>query len=83
MSVKSNFGHYAAKHGIAVVFPDTSPRGDDIPSSTDDTWWFGKGAGYYVDATTDKFKKNYNMYSYISKELPEVINSHFHVNPER
>lgn len=55
-----------------MVFPDTSPRGLDI-EGLKDKWDFGESAGYYVDATTDKYKKNFNMYTHITKELPEVI----------
>ena len=58
--------------GLAVVFPDTSPRGVDIPGQ-DDSWDFGSAAGFYVDATTEPWSKHYNMYSYITKELPELI----------
>jgi len=75
---KSNFGQYASKHRVAIVFPDTSPRGLDIEGAKD-SFDFGESAGYYMDATTDKYKKNFNMYTYISSELPELIKSHFHV----
>ncbi len=79
---KSNFGQYAAKHRMAVVFPDTSPRDVEIEGAKD-SFDFGESAGYYMDATTEKFKKNYNMYTYISQELPEVIKNHFHVCTKR
>ena len=59
--------------GLAVVFPDTSPRGVDIPGQ-DDSWDFGSGAGFYVDATAEPWSKHYRMYSYVTKELPELIN---------
>lgn len=65
-----------------MVFPDTSPRGVDIPGSKD-VWYFGEGAGYYVDATTDKYKKNYNMYTYCTKELPELVSKYFHIDSNR
>ena len=65
-----------------MVFPDTSPRGVDI-EGIKDKYCFGEGAGYYVDATEEKYKKNFNMYSYISKELPKVLCDHFHVDTER
>jgi len=77
--IKSGFAQFAAKYGIAVVFPDTSPRGVDIEGQ-DDTFSFGSGAGFYVDATTDKWKKHYNMYSYVTKELPELVHSVFPVD---
>jgi len=62
----------AAKHGIALVGPDTSYRGVDLPGDSD-TWDFGKGAGFYVDATQEPWIKHANMYSYITTELPELL----------
>src|SRR5687767_13766250 len=67
---------HAAAHSIAIVYPDTSPRGANV-AGEDDGWDFGSGAGFYVDATTDSWKENYNMYSYITKELPEALWSEF------
>ena len=55
-----------------MVFPDTSPRGIDIPGISED-WTFGLGAGYYVDATDPKYAKHFNMYSYVTKELPTLV----------
>jgi S-formylglutathione hydrolase len=52
--IKSHFGPYAAKHRIAMIFPDTSPRGVDI-EGIKDNWFFGEGAGYYVNATEAKY----------------------------
>lgn len=69
---KSNFGYFAKKHRICMVFPDTSPRDTGIEGIKED-WECGEGAGYYLDATVDKYKGHFNMYSYITKELPEVI----------
>mmetsp|Transcript_4061 Transcript_4061/g.7843 ORF Transcript_4061/g.7843 Transcript_4061/m.7843 type:complete len:288 (-) Transcript_4061:194-1057(-) len=59
---------YAAKEGIALICPDTSPRGTDIEGEHDG-WDFGSGAGFYVNATEEKWKDNYNMYDYVTKEL--------------
>ncbi|KAF8767717.1 S-formylglutathione hydrolase like protein [Argiope bruennichi] len=73
---KSGFQRYAAKHGIIVVGPDTSPRGCNIEGE-EDTYDFGTGAGFYVDATEEKWKTNYRMYSYVTKELPALINQEF------
>ena len=73
---------YAAEHGIAIVCPDTSPRGCDIEGE-DDSYDFGSGAGFYVDATEDKWKTNYNMYSYVTAELPKLIEGNFPVNATR
>lgn len=64
-AIKSHFGAYAKKHNIAVVFPDVSPRNIDI-EGLKEKWWFGESAGYYLDATVDKYSKNFNMYSYIT-----------------
>ncbi|VDM57635.1 unnamed protein product [Angiostrongylus costaricensis] len=69
---KSGFQKYASEYGIIVVHPDTSPRGVDLPGDSD-SWDFGKGAGFYVDATEEPWSKHYNMYSYITKELPELV----------
>ena len=81
---KAHFASEAAKHGLAVVFPDTSARPEVnwIPfgkvnhwriqvaiEGQDDSYDFGSGAGFYVDATTEKWKKHYNMYTYITKVL--------------
>jgi len=62
----------AAKHNIAVVYPDTSPRGTKI-AGEDEAYDFGSGAGFYVDATEQPWAENYNMYSYVAKELPEKL----------
>jgi len=81
-SIKSHFGIYAHQHKIACVFPDTSPRDVAIDGIKDD-WRFGIGAGYYVDATAEKYKAHFNMYSYVNEELPEVVAQHFHVDNNR
>ncbi|EGW33778.1 uncharacterized protein SPAPADRAFT_54067 [Spathaspora passalidarum NRRL Y-27907] len=65
---KSFFQYFASKYGFALVFPDTSPRGANI-AGEDDSYDFGSGAGFYVDATQDPWNRNYNMYSYVHKEL--------------
>ena len=69
---KGHFAQEAGRVGLAVVFPDTSPRGVNIPGE-DDSWDFGSAAGFYVDATKEPWSKHYKMYSYITKELPELI----------
>ncbi|KAI5293883.1 hypothetical protein KEM52_005060 [Ascosphaera acerosa] len=75
--------HGASKKGIAVVYPDTSPRGLGI-AGEDDSWDFGSGAGFYVDATTEPWKAGYKMYTYITEELPKVVFSAFpQLDPER
>merc|ERR1712137_116940 len=69
----------AAEHGVIIVCPDTSPRGCNIEGE-DDSWDFGTGAGFYLDATEEKWKTNYRMFSYVTKELPLLVASHFPVN---
>jgi len=76
---KAHFASEAAKVGLAVVFPDTSPRG--VPISGDDASYdFGTGAGFYVNATTPEWSKHYRMYDYVSKELPQLVSSLFPVD---
>ncbi|KAI1419997.1 carbohydrate esterase family 1 protein [Xylaria sp. FL1777] len=62
----------ASQHGIAVVYPDTSPRGAGI-AGEDDSYDFGSGAGFYVDATRAPWSAHYNMYSYVASELPALL----------
>ncbi|GHJ89813.1 hypothetical protein NliqN6_6215 [Naganishia liquefaciens] len=69
---KGAFLAEAAKQGIAVVFPDTSPRGAGVEGEDKD-WDFGTGAGFYLTATSEAYKKNYNMYEHIVKEIPEAL----------
>lgn len=71
-TVKSGFQKYAAEFGLMVVAPDTSPRGTDHPGEHDD-YDFGSGAGFYVNATQQPWSENYNMYSYVAEELPDVV----------
>ncbi|OJJ44902.1 hypothetical protein ASPZODRAFT_134318 [Penicilliopsis zonata CBS 506.65] len=71
-SEKGFFQHGASKRGIAVLYPDTSPRGLDIQGEND-SWDFGTGAGFYVDATESPYKEGYNMYSYVTEELPQTV----------
>ncbi|KAF8430498.1 Alpha/Beta hydrolase protein [Terfezia claveryi] len=73
---KGFFQPWAAKKGIAIVYPDTSPRQAKIEGD-DDSWDFGTGAGFYVDATKDPWKKEYNMQTYVSKELPQQLFEEF------
>ena len=72
VTVKGGAQRRAAELGLAIVAPDTSPRGLDLPGEHDD-WDFGSGAGFYVDATESPWKDNYRMYSYITEELPAVV----------
>lgn len=71
----------AAEHGIAVVFPDTSPRGEDV--ADDEAYDLGKGAGFYVNATQQPWAKNYQMWDYLADELPGLIGENFAIDMER
>lgn len=75
---KAGAQKYAAEHGIIIVCPDTSPRGINLPGE-DDAYDFGSGAGFYVDAITDPWNKHYKMFTYVTKELIELINHNFSV----
>ena len=79
---KGEFRAACAEHRIIFVAPDTSPRGEDVPDSADE-YDFGKGAGFYVDATREPWRKHYLMRSYIERELPEVIAASFPANMSR
>lgn len=79
---KSGMQQFAAKHNLVVVNPDTSPRNIDIPGQ-DDAYDFGSGAGFYVDATEEPWCKNYKMYSYVTQELVDLINSNLPVMPNK
>ena len=69
---KGFFQHKASERGIAILYPDTSPRGLGIPGE-DDSYDFGSAAGFYVDATKEPWSQGYKMYSYITEELPKVV----------
>ena len=79
---KGEYRAHAAKHGIIIVCPDTSPRGDTVPDDADN-WQFGSGAGFYLDATQEPWRKNYRMESYILKELSELVAKEFPVDMNR
>lgn len=79
---KAEACQYAAKEGIALICPDTSPRGesdekheDYVPGQKEGEWDFGTGAGFYVTATEGEYAKNYNMYQYVTDELVELCQS--------
>ncbi|HBB85154.1 MAG TPA: S-formylglutathione hydrolase [Sulfitobacter sp.] len=72
---------WAAEHGIAVVFPDTSPRGEDV--ADDEAYDLGKGAGFYVNATQEPWAKHYQMWDYLAEELPGLIGENFALDMER
>ncbi|MEM9624572.1 MAG: S-formylglutathione hydrolase [Pseudomonadota bacterium] len=70
---KAGAQRYAAEHGLAIVAPDTSPRGEGVPDDPDGAWDFGLGAGFYVNATQAPWAENYRMYDYVVEELPSLI----------
>ncbi len=69
---KAGAQRYAAARGLALIAPDTSPRGLDLPGEHDD-WDFGSGAGFYLDATRAPWSSHYRMYSYLRDELPAAL----------
>lgn len=80
--VKAGAQRVASELGLAIVVPDTSPRGLGIPGEGD-SYDFGLGAGFYVDATEAPWSRGYRMYSYVTKELPAFVESRFPVDPDR
>jgi S-formylglutathione hydrolase len=79
---KGEYRRAASELGIAVICPDTSPRGDDVPDEKDN-WQFGKGAGFYLDATEAPFATNYNMATYVGAELPALVAAEFPLDTTR
>jgi len=80
---KSGAQRIAAELGIAIVAPDTSPRGEGVPDDDNQAYDLGLGAGFYLNATQAPWNKHYQMYDYIVSELPELIEAHFPVNTKR
>lgn len=79
---KAGAQRIAAELGIAIVAPDTSPRGTDLPGEHD-SYDFGSAAGFYVNATQEPWSAHYNMYDYVTAELPALIEQHFPVTDKR
>lgn len=71
---KAGMQRFAAKHGIAIIFPDTSPRGEAVADEPD-RYDLGQAAGFYVNATQSPWTPHFNMYDYITSELPALIES--------
>lgn len=69
---KGFFQHGAARAGVAIAYPDTSPRGLNLPGEADD-WDFGVAASFYVDATQAPYSQNYKMETYLTAELPDLL----------
>ena len=77
---KGGFQEHAAEHGLAVIFPDTSPRGAGV--ADDQAYDLGQGAGFYVNATRDPWRSNYRMYDYVVTELRAMIDGNFPVTDQ-
>ncbi len=80
--VKAGAQQFAARHGLMIVAPDTSPRNTGTPDEDKD-WDLGTGAGFYVDAIEQPWRDHYQMYSYVVDELPALIHKNFPVNPNK
>lgn len=80
---KAGAQRYADQHGIAIVCPDTSPRGEGVADDADGAYDFGLGAGFYVNATQEPWSEHYAMYDYVVSELPELINANFPIDGSR
>ncbi|WP_417207892.1 S-formylglutathione hydrolase [Antarctobacter sp.] len=79
--VKAGAQGWAAEQGIALIFPDTSPRGEDV--ADDEAYDLGKGAGFYVNATQDPWQPHFRMWDYIADELPALVGEHFALDMDR
>lgn len=80
---KAGAQRIAAELGMAIVAPDTSPRGEGVADDPDGAYDFGLGAGFYLNATKPPFSQHYRMYDYVVNELPALIEAHFPVTEQR
>jgi S-formylglutathione hydrolase len=80
---KGEYRETCAELGLIFVAPDTSPRGEGVPGDPAGAYDFGLGAGFYVDATQPPFSRNYGMWSYVTKELPELVAAQFPADLKR
>lgn len=80
---KAGAQEYAAQEGIAIIVPDTSPRGEDVPDDPEKAYDFGLGAGFYVNATQPPWSSHYKMYDYVVEELYTLVNQNFPVDGSR
>jgi len=78
--VKAGAQRYASELGLALIIPDTSPRGENVPDAAQ-RYDLGQGAGFYVNATRQPWSKHYQMYDYVTRELPALIEANFSVVP--
>lgn len=77
---KAGAQRMAAEKGLILVAPDTSPRGEGVPDDADGAWDFGLGAGFYVNATEAPWQTHYQMFDYVTQELPNIIQDNFATN---
>ncbi|MEH8018250.1 S-formylglutathione hydrolase [Rheinheimera muenzenbergensis] len=82
-SAKAGAQRIAAELGIALIMPDTSPRGEGVPDDENGAYDFGLGAGFYVNATREPFTKHYRMYDYIVNELPQLLEAELPLSDKR
>lgn len=80
---KGGFQRVCAELGLIFIAPDTSPRGEGVPGDPNGAYDFGLGAGFYLDAAREPYSANYRMYSYISRELSELLKAELPVDPAR
>lgn len=81
-AIKAGAQQHAAQHGLAIVTPDTSPRGTDLPGQAD-SWDFGVGAGFYLDATEAPWAAHWRMETYLTQELHGLVGQHLPADPAR
>ena len=80
---KAGAQQYAAQHGVAIVAPDTSPRGKGVPDDPDAAYDFGLGAGFYVNAEQAPWSQHYRMYDYVVDELPALVAANLPIDSDR
>lgn len=78
---KAGAQQFAAEHGVVLIVPDTSPRGEQV--ADDEAYDLGQGAGFYLNAIREPWHHHYKMYDYIVSELPNLIEANFPVNDKR
>ncbi len=80
---KAGAQRLAAELGLALVAPDTSPRGEEVPGDPEGAWDFGHGAGFYLNATEEPWRRHYRMHDYVVEELPGFLENHLPLNDAR
>jgi len=83
MMQKAGAQRVAAELGLILVAPDTSPRGEQVADDPQGGWDFGKGAGFYLNATQEPWARHYRMYDYVVDELPALVEAHFPASNRR